>query len=189
MQSKKFKPIKTKRLDLKPLKATFTQAQELVDLIKRNREHFKWLIIANVKAPEEEYDWLKTAVQQRKDSKAAHYVIYLHSTNKIIGLCGIDPLSWGNSRGEIGYWLDQDYTGYGYMTEAVKALEDAFFGMGLNRLSIRANVKNKASCGVAKRLGYKKEGVVRAELFNKVMNEYEDIAYYGKLRSEWKGKK
>ena len=82
-----------------------------------------------------------------------------------------------------------DYLGYGYMTEAVKALEDAFFGMGLNRLSIRANVKNKASCGVAKRLGYKKEGVVRAELFNKVMNEYEDIAYYGKLRSEWKGKK
>lgn len=187
MQPKPFKPIKTARLSLKPFKPTFKQAQELYDLIDRNRDHLRYLPLAFVKSAEEYYDILKITDNNWKSGTAATYGIYLKG--KLIGSCTVKQISFSNGRGEFVYWLDQDYAGNGYITEAVNAMVDVFFGMGLNRLSIRANVKNKASCAVARRCGFSREGICRQEIFNKYTNEYEDVAYYGKLRSQWRKKK
>lgn len=189
MTPKPFKPIKTERLTLKPWTPSFKMALELFELIDRNREHFKYLPLALVKAPEEEYEFLRGAQQKWKAGKSAIYAIFLRGTNKLVGCCSMNDISWSNRRAEIGYWMDGKYCGNGYMTEAVNAMVDYFFGQGLNRVCIRANVKNKASCTVAKRLGFSREGVRRQELFNKYMNEYEDIVCYGKLHSEWQRKK
>ena len=40
--------IKTKRLELKPMPATFEMTHTLYELIDRNRKHFKYLPIANM---------------------------------------------------------------------------------------------------------------------------------------------
>lgn len=186
MKPQKFKPIKTERLSLRPLTPSFKLATELYNLIDRNREHFRWIPLVNIKSPEEEYNWLLSVPQKWKDSKEAHYGIYLHGTNKLIGLVGVPALSWAHERAEIGYWLDAQYTGNGYVTEAAAAVQDMLFTLGINRIYIRANIKNKASWSVAKRLGFIKEGIHRQELWNAYTNEYEDIVCYAKLRSEWK---
>lgn len=183
MQPKKFKQIKTERLTLKPIKPTFKNAEMLSDLIQRNREHFKFLPLTAVKSIEEGYGFLKSAEEKWNGLESASYGIYLGK--RLIGNCSMNRISWASERAEISYWLDREYSGNGYMTEAVCAMADAFFEMGLNRLLIRANVQNKASCAVARRLGFKKEGVARQEIHNKFMGVYEDIVYYAMLRSEW----
>jgi len=127
MKPKPFKLIKTERLSLKPWVPSFKMAQYLFDLIERNREHFKYLPMALVKPPEEEYEYLKSAKKKWDAGASASYAIYLRGTKKLIGTCGVHQVSSSNKTGEIGYWLDQDYIGHGYMTEAVKAIENAFF--------------------------------------------------------------
>lgn len=189
MTSEIFKPIKTERLSLKSWTPSFKMARELFDLIERNREHFKYLPLALVKAPEEEYEFLQGAQQKWKSGKSATYAIFLRGTNKLVGCCSMNGISWSNKRAEIGYWMDSKYCGNGYMTEAVNAMIEYFFSRGINRVCIRANIKNKASCSVAQRCGFIREGVCRQEIFNKYMNEYEDIVYYGKLCSEYQKKK
>lgn len=184
MQQKPFKPIKTERLSLKPWMPSFKMANYLFDLIKNNREHFKYLPMASVKRPEEEYDFLKMSQQKWKTGQSASYAIYLRGTNTLVGSCGLYGISQEHRRGEIGYWMDSQYCGHGYMTEAVAAIIDEFFARGLNRVTIRANIKNKASCAVAKRLGFTREGVCHQELFNKYMNEYEDVVYFGKWKNQ-----
>lgn len=186
MKPQKFKPIKTERLTLKPWTPSFKLATELYNLIERNREHFRFLPLALVKTPEEEYDFMKSAQKNWRDGTSASFAIYLRGTNTLIGCCSMSGINPTHKRAQIGYWMDKNYTGHGYMTEAVAAMTDDFFARGLNRVYIRANIKNKASWAVAKRLGFTKEDVRRQELWNAYMNEYEDIVCYGKLRSEWK---
>ncbi|MFM2485714.1 GNAT family N-acetyltransferase [Celerinatantimonas yamalensis] len=60
---------------------------------------------------------------------------------------------------EIGYWLKSSCVGMGYMTEAVKTLEDyAFNDLNAKRVEIKAAEGNLKSRAVAERCGYEFEG-------------------------------
>ena len=62
----------------------------------------------------------------------------------------------------ISYWLGQNFTGRGLATESLNLLCNfCFETLGLNRLEITAAVQNYASIGVARRCGFKEEGVSR----------------------------
>ena len=86
----------------------------------------------------------------------------------------------------IGAWVCKKFAHNGFATEGTKALEAYFFKMGFHKMSAKANVKNKASCGTLKKLGLKKDGVERSAIFNKWMQEWEDFAVFSKLASEYK---
>ena len=58
----------------------------------------------------------------RRDGEAC-FVIMLDGT--LIGVCGIDPRDDG---AELGYWLGRGYWGFGFMTEAARAVVDFAFG-------------------------------------------------------------
>jgi RimJ/RimL family protein N-acetyltransferase len=60
---------------------------------------------------------------------------------------------------EIGYWLRSSYVGQGYITEAVKLVEEyAFNELKAKRVEIRASDRNVKSYSVAERCGYQYEG-------------------------------
>lgn len=68
-------------------------------------------------------------------------------------------------QGEIGYWLAADARGGGVMSEAVALALDYGFraapdGLGLQRIVWRALAGNAASAAVARRAGFRWEGVV-----------------------------
>lgn len=86
----------------------------------------------------------------------------------------------------IGAWVCKKFAHNGFATEGTKALEAYFFKMGFHKMSAKANVKNKASCGTLKKLGLKKDGVERSAIFNKWMQEWGDFAVFSKLASEYK---
>ena len=75
-----------------------------------------------------------------------------------IGLCGVD-----HSRGqqpELGYWLGVPYWGYGYATEAARAVIDhAFDDAAVAALVAGARVSNPASRRVLEKCGFQWPGV------------------------------
>lgn len=85
---------------------------------------------------------------------------------------------------EIGYWLGEQYTGQGIVTRCVRALiEHAFHEDALNRVVIRSALENRASCAVAERLGFKRDGVIRRDLL--LRGKFYDRAYYTLLADDW----
>ncbi len=181
------KLIKTKRISLKPLpKASFEFAQFLYNKISEQRQHFKFLQIALVTKPEEEYNFLLGNNKSFANKLKVSYGLYHNKTGDFMGVVGVHALHWEKGYGELGAWIFKEYSGQGYIPEAVKALEDYLFGMGFHKLVWKACTKNTASCKAAKKSGYVKEGVERQASFNKFMNCWEDHAFFGKLYSEWK---
>ena len=94
-------------------------------------------------------------------------------------------INYETASGEIGYYMAEEYTGKGYMTEAVLALESEFFKRGINRIQICADKDNTASINVAKRCGYKLEGIMRDNSLSAFGRSLQSTAIYSKLKSEW----
>lgn len=181
------KILKTKRINLKPLPvATFKNAQFLYDKISEQKEHLKFLPLALVTTPEEEYNFLANNTKAFDNKLSISYGMYNNKTGEFMGVVNIHALSWEKGYGELGAWVFKEYSGQGYVPEAIKALEDYFFDMGGHRLVWKASTKNKPSCKAAIKSGYVKEGVERQAFFNKFMNVWEDRAVFSKLDSEWK---
>ena len=105
------------------------------------------------------------------------YVIVDRISNKMIG--GIDiRLNEANDAAEIGYMLNTHYWGQGYMTEAVTALIQQAFALGIHRIEGRHALLNTASGRVMQRVGMTREGVLRDA--EKLPNgEYVDSVVYG----------
>jgi len=62
---------------------------------------------------------------------------------------------------EIGFWCRSSKVGNGYVTEGVKALADmAFEHLKAARVEIRCDQRNLASAAVAKRAGFRLEGIL-----------------------------
>ena len=101
-------------------------------------------------------------------------------------MCEVLDIDYEKESAELGYMLFQDYTGKGYMTEALRAVTDNLFKRGFNRIEIAMDTENTASEKVAIRLGFTKEGIMRQWHFNPSFNAYRDMYLYSKLKQEWK---
>ncbi|MFF2052838.1 GNAT family N-acetyltransferase [Leifsonia sp. NPDC058194] len=82
----------------------------------------------------------------------------------LVGMVGLHAIEDGGA--EIGYWLAPEARGRGLMSEAVSlALDHAFAqgpaGLGLQRVVWHAFAGNIASASVARRAGFRFEGVSR----------------------------
>lgn len=86
---------------------------------------------------------------------------------------------------DIGFWIDGAYEGRGLAGRAVTAVLDEAFGpLGLEKITLRAEVANVRSRALARRLGFVEEGVLRAAIA--FPNERRDDVAYGLLASEWR---
>ena len=77
----------------------------------------------------------------------------------------------------LGYKLDQEHGGRGYMTEAVKAVvEYGFETLKLHRIEANIMPRNAASIAVVTKCGFEYEGTARKYL--KINGVWEDHAHY-----------
>ena len=84
---------------------------------------------------------------------------------------------------EIGWDLRQEHTGKGIASEAARALlEFGFKELNSHRIQASCNAKNIASEKVMKRIGMKKEGILRDT--RKLRGEWCDSSYYSILEDE-----
>jgi RimJ/RimL family protein N-acetyltransferase len=104
-------------------------------------------------------------------------------SGRILGSIG---LTWNrdDSIAEIGYWLRADARGNGYMTRAVALVTSHALANGAERVQLRADPENVASCRVAEKAGFVREGVLRSAHWNPRLHRRQDWAMYSALRSD-----
>jgi [ribosomal protein S5]-alanine N-acetyltransferase len=84
----------------------------------------------------------------------------------------------------IGYWIDQELAGQGYMPESVVLmLRFAFEDLGLHRVQIAIIPRNTRSRRVVEKLELREEGV--AERYLEINGTWEDHVRYAITGEEW----
>jgi len=105
--------------------------------------------------------------------------------DRLVGIAGFNWIDRTNRNAAIGYWLAKEAEGRGLMTAAVTALlRHGFRTLQLNRIEIRAGVRNRRSRAVPVRLGFRHEGTLRQA--ERLADRWVDHAVYGLLASEWR---
>ncbi|WP_445486633.1 GNAT family N-acetyltransferase [Niallia sp. 03133] len=158
---------------------------ELFQLTNSSRIYLrKWLpwLDATVKL-EDTQSFINGCLQGYADNKSMNTVILWKG--KIAGIAGYNQINWSNQTAYIGYWLGKSFQGHGIMTQVASALtEYALKELNLNKVEIRAAVKNSKSRAIPKRLGFQQEGCIRQAEW--LYDHYVDHVVYGVLREEWK---
>ena len=145
--------LSNKKIVLRPLK--LEDAYEVFLLIDDSRkqltEFLPWAKDIYDVASEQ-----KALKKNLADAKILMFVIEVNQ--KIVGLIDLHELSFKNKTSQIGYFLGTPYTGYGYMSQSVKLLEEyAFKTLKLNTLKILTAKDNNKSQAVALRCAYVKQ--------------------------------
>jgi RimJ/RimL family protein N-acetyltransferase len=104
-------------------------------------------------------------------------------SGRVLGSIG---LRWDtpDSAAEVGYWIRRDARGRGLMTRAVVLVSQHAFDAGAARVFLRADPENAASCRVAEKAGFMREGVMRSAHWNPRLGRRQDWAFYSLLPGE-----
>jgi RimJ/RimL family protein N-acetyltransferase len=102
---------------------------------------------------------------------------------RLLGAVGIHGLNPETRRCSAGYWLAAPERGSGFATRALRLLcEYAFTALDLKRIELWIEPANRASLGVAERVGFAREGLLRS--FMDVGGERRDMLMYSLLPGE-----
>jgi RimJ/RimL family protein N-acetyltransferase len=167
--------IEIERLILRPWREDEIDA--LQDAIGSSLDHLRrWLSWA-LHEPESREDKLERIRGSLADFEAGRrhvYGVYERNREELMGCVGLEEVSDGAERlsdpasaREIGYWLREDCTGKGYMTEAVRAVTRmAIDRLGVGRIEIQCDPVNRASAEVPRRVGCRHEMTLHANQRN-----------------------
>jgi len=139
---------------LEPLNES--HATRLFELTEQNRNYLKtWLPwLDSVTKVEDTLHFIRATVAQQS---LINFVIVYKSN--LCGIAGFNRIE--ENTGFIGYWLSEEYSGKGVMTEAVKQISELGFSkLLLNRIEIRCAEQNVKSYSIPERLGFKKESII-----------------------------
>ena len=101
-----------------------------------------------------------------KAQTGINWVICLKDTNTAIGNASVWKITAEHKKGEIGYALNSNYCGNGYMTEALMRIIDfSFNDLGLHRLEANVEPNNSNSIKLLEKLNFKQEAFLREDYF------------------------
>ncbi len=100
------------------------------------------------------YAMVRALNREARAGRSFSFMIW-HEQN-LVGQITLGGVIYGALRGaHIGYWIDKNYAGRGFTTDAVNTLTRfAFEQLGLHRIEINIRPENAASIRVAEKAGY-----------------------------------
>ena len=118
--------------------------------------------------------------------RAYSFLIFKTEDKSLLGGINIGNVRRGVSQSaSLGYWIGEKYSRNGYMKEALKLLiPSLFIDLRLNRIEAATLEENIASKNLLKKIGFKKEGVLRKYL--KINGNWRDHILYGLLENDFK---
>ena len=118
--------------------------------------------------------------------KAYSFLIFKTEDKTLLGGINIGNVRRGVSQSaSLGYWIGEKHSRNGYMKEALKLLiPSLFIDLRLNRIEAATLEENIASKNLLKKIGFKKEGVLRKYL--KINGTWRDHILYGLLENDFK---
>ena len=118
--------------------------------------------------------------------RAYSFLIFKSDDKTLLGGINIGNVRRGVSQSaSLGYWIGEKHSRNGYMKEALKLLIPSLFvDLRLNRIEAATLEENIASKNLLKKIGFKKEGVLRKYL--KINGNWRDHILYGLLENDFK---
>lgn len=146
-------------------------------LISKNKKHLEpWFEWAN------HVDSEQDCLEFIENSNQKDFGIWVDDA--LIGVIGFHEINWNHKHAEIGYWIAEDQQHKGYVKLAVKALiAYLLLEFKLNRIEILCAINNKASRGLAEKLGFQFEGIQRDGYH--FQDRFSDVACYSLLAREF----
>ena len=158
--------IKGKNISIRNF--TPDDAEELLEYYLRNKEHlreFEPVRDASFFTCETQKEILLESYRQLMTGSGSDLGIYID--NKLIGKAKISSIVYGVFKnGILGYSIDKEYEGRGYMKEAINlVLEYAKEYLDLHRIEASALTTNERSKGVLLACGFEEVGVNKKYLY------------------------
>ena len=126
--------------------------------------------------------WLKLQEKQFEEDRAYNFAIINQKDKSLVGVVGISRDK--SNKGELGYWIGEEYWGNGFASSASELLIDYVFNdLSYNRVYSKHFAINPASGKVMQKLHMQYEGLLKSdELKDDV---YHDILLYGLCKEDY----
>lgn len=174
-----YKTLSTERLILRPFEKS--DAAFLFEL-RSNPEFMKYMHRPVMQDISEAEAFIENIQERASTGMGFQSLMVLKATNEPIGYTGIWRVDAANKTGEVGYGLHPNFTGQGYMTEALETyLQFGYQELDLIRIEAYMETNNLASKGVAERAGFELEGTMRAAVY--FGGESHDLFVLSRVRS------
>ena len=141
---------------------------------------FSWGPYTSLEQPQA---YINGLPEKRERGELLDFLIVHHEAGPI-GVTGLSELSRRNRHATVGTWLGHRWWGSGTNPESkamIAAL--AFERLGLDRLTAWANTRNGRSQVALERVGFKREGVLRA--WHRHGDRVHDVVVFGMVRNGW----
>ena len=163
---------------------------ELRHQLRRNTEHLRrWSPTpAHGEDPASLTSVSKMVLRHRREWKRGEAYVLLMTTRDagepIIGRVALGGVMRGVFQNAyLGYWVDKDHQGRGFMTEAVAAASEfALRTAGLHRVQAAVMPINGASMRVLEKVGFRREGL--AERYLCIAGKWEDHVIFAMTAEE-----
>lgn len=148
--------LTTERLSLRPLRMEYLKTTYRYQGDRELTRYMMFLPDASIEATEKFIKEIE-AEQQSENQRRFEFVI-LKDEEHIGGISVYLEKDDGETVGELGWIINKEYWGKGYVTEAAKAVMDfSFRQLGLRKLIAHCDARNEASARVMQKIGMKLE--------------------------------
>ncbi|MGM0814306.1 MAG: GNAT family N-acetyltransferase [Bacillota bacterium] len=156
---------------------TENDAESLLTLELENRAYFQQftpLVKDDFFGLSRQIERIQRSLQRCAQDEAYMYGIFLNETDALVGTISLSSVERGPIEGAmLGYVLDQNQGGKGYMTEAIRLIIDyAFYELHLHRIEAGVKPDNIGSIRVLEKTGFENEGLNRKKV--KINGVWED---------------
>ena len=166
---------------------TVEDAPQSQHIIKNNTSRLK-RYLPKTAAAGRSFPAAKRFVEEKIQQAARRdlfYFVIVKDQRNIIGNVTLKNLDWSVPKGELSYFIDQNYLRQGYTATAVGwMVKYAFEELKLEKLYAKIAPDNPASQKTVLKNGFRKEGLLRRE-YRTGEGDLVDTEYYGLLKSDY----
>ncbi len=164
--------------------------ETLHELIQRNDSRLNDYLPAlmqELRTKEQAEVFVREKLAAWLQQKEFTFGLWDNDSARLIGLISIFRIDWRIPLADITFFIDQEHSGKGIMTEAINtALGFAFRQLKLEKLRLPTAMDNYAAQRLARKCGFRREGDLRAEI-RLQGDELVDVMLFGLTRSEYLG--
>lgn len=171
--------------DYKLRKLSKMDARDIIDIYENKdiMTYDRALFIKNESSAKKFIEQLNDMYEERE---RIDWAIEDKNLGKVIGLIALFNISVLDSRAEVGYVLNKDYTNKGIMQYILKWMVDFSFNfVGIHKLEANVNAQNTPSIKLCEKIGFEREGHRKKQDFDRRTGEYNDNYTYGLINDKW----
>ena len=153
---------------------------EFLDLVRRSRKlHRPWV------SPPATPERFRAYLAKCRWSDYCSRLVCRREDGRIVGLFNISQIVRGPLQSAfLGYWVGAPFAGRGYMSQGLALLlRHAFRVLKLHRIEANLQPANAASRRLAKRAGFRKEGL--SPRYVKIGGRWRDHERWAICREDW----